>query len=148
MTIETSAGKINFGLSGVGIAPQAMILPGVQTTYAGMKNKGGYTASEDGGPATSAKLNTPYGMAVAHTGDVYIADTNNQRIRKVAAATGIITTFAGNGIAGFRDGFGNEAEFFGLEAVALTQDQTKLWISDGNGGTYAPYNRVRFLPVQ
>lgn len=101
VTIETSAGKINFGLSGVGIAPQAMILPGVQTTYAGMKNKGGYTASEDGGPATSAKLNTPYGMAVAHTGDVYIADTNNQRIRKVAAATGIITTFAGNGNQGY-----------------------------------------------
>lgn len=101
VTVETSAGKFNFGLSGVGVAPQTMILPGVQSTFAGIKNSGGYLASQDGGPATSAKLNTPYGMTVAHTGDVYIADRYNQRIRKVTAATGIITTFAGNGNQGY-----------------------------------------------
>jgi antitoxin (DNA-binding transcriptional repressor) of toxin-antitoxin stability system len=51
--------------------------------------------SGDGGPATSAQLNQPKGIAVDSAGYVYIADTRNQRIRKVSA--GVITTIAGNG---------------------------------------------------
>lgn len=52
----------------------------------------------DGGPATSAELNFPSGVAVDSLGNLYIADTNNLRIRKVDAS-GIITTVAGNGSA-------------------------------------------------
>ncbi len=67
---------------------------GVITTVAG-SDKPGF--SGDGGPATKATLDCPSGIAVDGVGNLYIADTNNQRIRKVTAATGIITTIAGNG---------------------------------------------------
>jgi len=71
---------------------------GVITTVAG---NGTYGYSGDGGPATSAQLNFPYGMAVDAAGDLYIADRQNNRIRKVDAATGTITTIAGNNFGGY-----------------------------------------------
>jgi uncharacterized protein (TIGR03437 family) len=70
------------------------------TTVAGNGSRG---FSGDGGPATSAPLSLgPFtgGMAIDAVGNLYIADTKNQRIRKVNLA-GVITTVAGNGIAGF-----------------------------------------------
>jgi sugar lactone lactonase YvrE len=70
---------------------------GVVTTIAGTGTPG---FSGDGGPATSAQLYFPRGLAVDGLGNVYIADTSNERIRKVDA-TGIITTIAGTGTAGF-----------------------------------------------
>ncbi len=56
--------------------------------------------SGDGGAATAARLNTPHGIAVDTAGNVYIADSPNQRIRKVDT-TGRITTVAGNGSSGY-----------------------------------------------
>ncbi len=53
----------------------------------------------DGGPATSAYLTMPYGVAVDGSGNIYIADTHDQEIRLVAAGGNIITTFAGTGAA-------------------------------------------------
>jgi uncharacterized protein (TIGR03437 family) len=69
---------------------------GTLTLVAGNGNPG---FAGDGGPATSASLNTPQGLAVDSAGNLYIADYNNHRIRKVSGGT--ITTVAGNGIAGF-----------------------------------------------
>ncbi len=54
----------------------------------------------DGGPANRASLDAPHGLAVDAAGNLYIADTHNQRIRKVSP-TGTITTVAGNGQKGF-----------------------------------------------
>lgn len=54
----------------------------------------------DGGPASSASLKSPSGLAIRPTGDLYIADTYNRRIRKINASTGVISTVAGNGTAG------------------------------------------------
>ena len=51
--------------------------------------------SGDNGPATNAQLSSPLGVAVDTAGNVYIADTNNHRIRKVS--NGVITTVSGNG---------------------------------------------------
>ncbi len=68
---------------------------GIITAVAGSGNSG---FSGDGGPATSAELEYPNGLAVDSTGNLYIADTSNRRVRKVDAATGIITTVAGNGV--------------------------------------------------
>ena len=70
---------------------------GIMTTVAG-NGTGGY--SGDSGPATSAELYLPIGVAVDGAGNLYIADTGNQHIRKVDAS-GIITTVAGNGTAGY-----------------------------------------------
>ena len=70
---------------------------GAVTTVAGNGTQG---YSGDGGPATSAALNGPWGVAVDSSGNLYIADQNNYRIRKVSTS-GIITTVAGNGNGGY-----------------------------------------------
>jgi trimeric autotransporter adhesin len=74
------------------------------STYAG-NGTGGYAG--DGAAATAAELNTPYGVALDGSGNLYIADGNNARIRKVNSA-GVISTFAGNGI-GISNGDGGSA---------------------------------------
>ena len=55
----------------------------------------------DGDGATNANLNLPEGVATDAAGNLYIADANNNRIRKVDAGTGTVSTFAGNGLVGF-----------------------------------------------
>jgi sugar lactone lactonase YvrE len=70
---------------------------GIITTVAGNGTAG---FSGDGGPATSAAINYPFGVAVDSAGNLYFADAVNNRIRKVNTA-GIITTVAGDGTAGF-----------------------------------------------
>ncbi|MGW2367126.1 NHL repeat-containing protein [Streptomyces sp. NPDC001667] len=70
---------------------------GIITTVAG-NGTAGFVS--DGGPALGTSLNTPIGVAVDGARNLYIADTNNHRVRKVSP-NGIITTVAGNGQAGF-----------------------------------------------
>ena len=53
--------------------------------------------SGDNGQATSAAVNTPLGIAIDSSGNVYFNDWNNHRVRKITASTGIITTYAGTG---------------------------------------------------
>ena len=72
---------------------------GIITTVAGSTIFGA-TFSGDGGPATAANLYVPTGVAVDADNNIYIADMNNQRIRKIDGA-GIITTIAGNGFQSF-----------------------------------------------
>jgi len=75
-----------------------MVTPsGIISTFAGTPGRAGF--SGDGGLATSAELYYPYGVAVDKQNNVYIADTSNNRIRKVSGGT--ITTFAGNGTYGY-----------------------------------------------
>lgn len=71
---------------------------GVASVYAGQTGVPGFAG--DNGPATQALLNAPTGLAVDVNGNLYIADALNHRVRMVNAATGIITTVAGNGIPG------------------------------------------------
>ena len=80
------------------------------TTYAGTGNA---DYSGDGGAATSADLNIPYGVTLGSTGNLFIADTFNHRIRLVIKSTGIIRTYAGNGTAGY-SGDGGVATLAGL----------------------------------
>ncbi len=70
---------------------------GVITTIAGIGISG---FSGDGGAATLAKLNNPIGIACDHFGNLYIADLDNNRIRKIDNVTGVISTLAGNGASG------------------------------------------------
>lgn len=91
---------------------------GIITTLAGTGAQG---FSGDGGPAVAARLQLPRGVAVDASGNVYVADTFNHRLRKVAAGTGTITTFAGNGTGG-SSGDGGPATAAGLhypDGVAL-----------------------------
>jgi len=101
---------------------------GIITTVAG---NGAFGYSGDGGPATSADLNEPGGVAVDAAGDLYIADTDNSRIRKVAATTGIITTVAGNGTSGYSGdgGPGTSAELNDPFGVAVDA-AGNLYIAD------------------
>jgi len=71
---------------------------GIITTIAGCCDTVGY--SGDNGPATNAKLFIPEAAIIDSNGNMYIADAGNMVIRKIDASTNIITTFAGNGIAG------------------------------------------------
>ena len=113
------------------IAPDGTI-----TTIAG-NGKAGY--SGDGGPATSAELNTPDRVTVDGQGNVYIADSNNNRVRKVTSA-GIITTVAGNGKAGYGGdgGAATSAELNFPDGTAFDA-AGNLYISDANN------NRVRVV---
>jgi sugar lactone lactonase YvrE len=70
---------------------------GVITTIAG---PGVYGTLGDGGPATSAFLRGPGGIGFDSAGNLYIADSGNNRIRMIAAKTGIISTVAGGGVSG------------------------------------------------
>ncbi len=98
--------------------------------------------SGDGGPATKAQLSAPSGLAVDDAGNLYIADPKNFRVRMVSTS-GIITTVAGNGEAGFSgdNGPAMNAKFLGPQGVAL--DGTgSLYIADcdcdyyGSGQSY------------
>ena len=97
---------------------------GIISTIAG---NGQYGFSGDGGPATSASLASPQALALNATGDLFIAEVNNHRVRKVSL-NGIITTIAGNGVFGF-SGDGGQAT-----AASLTQ----AWgvAVDGSGNLY------------
>lgn len=70
---------------------------GVITRIAGISAPG---YSGDGGPALDAQLSRPGGLALDGAGNLFIADIDNHRIRKVSA-NGIITTVVGNGVPGF-----------------------------------------------
>lgn len=92
------------------------------TTIAGINNKSGF--SGDNGLATNAMLNAPSSVAVDSNGNLFIADTNNSRVRRVDAKTGIITTVAGNGNFGFSGdgGAATQATLFLPFAVATDKN--------------------------
>ena len=85
---------------------------GVVTTLAGFT--GGYLDST----GTGAQFNNPAGVAVDASGNVYVADMSNHRIRKVTAG-GVVTTLAGSGAAAFGDGTGTAAKFSYPTGVAV-----------------------------
>ena len=74
---------------------------GIITTVAGTGAAGSPGASNgDGGPATSAQFNLPRSVGIDTSGNMYIADTDDHKIRKVSSSSGIITTYAGTGGCG------------------------------------------------
>ena len=102
------------------------------STYAGT---GSCSFFGDGGSAISAKVNVPSGVALDGSGNLYIADTNNYRIRQVIKSTGIIGTVAGSGTYGFSgDGAAaTAAEITHVyEGVAVNNAGTKVTIADAN----------------
>jgi hypothetical protein len=101
---------------------------GTITTVAGNGSPG---STGDGGAATAARLNSPRGIQVAANGDLYIGDRSNDKIRKVTAATGIITTYAGTGTAGYVDGAAASARFRHPQGLHLTS-AGDLYVADAD----------------
>jgi DNA-binding CsgD family transcriptional regulator/sugar lactone lactonase YvrE len=101
----------------------------VITTVAGSADTYGY--SGDGGPADSARLSLPYGVAVGSNGDIFIADTGNNRVRRVDAKTELITTVVGTGSVGFAgDGAAAVgADLYGPYGVAV-DSSGNLYVAD------------------
>jgi sugar lactone lactonase YvrE len=110
---------------------------GIITTVAGTGTKGYFG---DGRLATEALLNSPGDVTLDKNGDLYIVDSDNHRIRKVDAATGVISTIAGKGTAGFSgDGeLATNALLHYPTDIAIDKDG-KIYIADA-------YNhRIRYI---
>jgi sugar lactone lactonase YvrE len=103
------------------ITPQGMV-----STIAG-SGVAGYAD----GPATSAQFDGPIGVAVDANGNLYVADTYNDRIRKVSTS-GQVTTIAGAGLPGYTDGEGGNALFDTPCAVVVSADGTLFVADTGN----------------
>jgi hypothetical protein len=93
-----SAGDLFIADSGNNVVREVVKATGDIITVAG-DGTAGYNG--DNGPATAAELNFPRTVAVDSAGDLFIADTDNNRIREVIRSTGVIITVAGNGTAGY-----------------------------------------------
>lgn len=99
---------------------------GVVTTFAGQATAG-YTDAN----GTAAQFNRPFGVAVDSSNNVYVADTNNNAIRKITQA-GDVTTFAGQATSGFVNATGTAAKFWGLVDIAIDQWGTMYVADTGN----------------
>lgn len=101
---------------------------GIITTVAGT---GEASFSGDGGLATSATLNRPVDVAVDAAGNLFIADNNNRRVRKVTPA-GVITTVAGNGTTTFRDNVDATTGGFGYVGGLAIDGSGNVYVADGS----------------
>ena len=114
---------------------------GLITTVAGNGRKG---FGGDGGPATEAMLDEPYGICLDGKGNLFIVDRLNRRVRRVDAETGVITTVAGNG-DDHHGGDGGPATLAGFDepnGAALGPDEATLYIADVAG------HRVRAVDLR
>jgi hypothetical protein len=129
----TYSGDSNYhsatGTSSTVTVTEGTATPGMITTVAGIAKQG---YSGDGGLAISAELMVPFGVAVDASGNIYIADTLNHRIRKVDIG-GIITTVAGDGTLGYSgdNGSATSAELTGPAGVALDAS-SNIYICDNS----------------
>ena len=80
-------------------------------------------------PGTPAQYGSPYGVAVAAGGTVYVADVSNNRIRAINPTTSRVSTLAGSGTEGFADGTGTNAQFNRPYGVAVAPNGT-IYVAD------------------
>jgi sugar lactone lactonase YvrE len=113
------------------------VTSGIISTVSGSGTPG---FSGDGGPASAATLNSPSSVAVDVAGNIYVADTGNNRVRKINAATAVITTVAGNGTETFSGdgGAADNAGMYGPYGLVI----------DGAGDLFIAdvfHNRIRMI---
>jgi sugar lactone lactonase YvrE len=100
---------------------------GVVTTFAGGDPKQVGYADATG---TAARFNKPYGVAVDKDDNVYVADSENYRVRKITPA-GAVSTLAGSGVQGTEDGVGAAARFNRLHGLAVDKNGN-VYVADGS----------------
>jgi trimeric autotransporter adhesin len=93
------SGNLYIGDTGSSRVRKVTASTGLISTIAGIEFSSGF--SGDGGAATSAEVNSPAGVALDASGNVYFADDGNSRVRKITVSTNTINTVAGNGIRTF-----------------------------------------------
>jgi sugar lactone lactonase YvrE len=107
---------------------------GIITTFAGTPKSKGF--SGDGGPALKAQFNQPHGIAIDPSDNLYVCDVLNNRVRRVDAKTGMITTFAGSGQPGRTPDEGplTETPLEGPRSLEITR-AGKIYVAlrEGNG---------------
>jgi hypothetical protein len=96
---------------------------GIVTTIAG----DGFAGSKDG-IGNNANFNSPVGIALGKDGNLYVADNQNHSIRQITP-DGIVSTFAGTGAPGYKDGAAKEAQFKNPMGIAIAADGT-IYISE------------------
>lgn len=118
------------------VSPSGLLMPVAGTGEAGF--------SGDLGDADAARLNLPQGLALDGSGAVlYVADSANQRIRRIDLSSGKISTLAGNGSAGFSGDGGKAtlAKLFAPLDVAFDSAQQRLYIADSGN------DRIRMVTL-
>jgi NHL repeat len=123
-----SAGRLYF-VEMVGNRVRKLGADGLVTTLAGTGQKGD---TGDDGPAVDAQFNGPHSLAVFANGDILIADTWNNRVRKIDARSGRITNVAGSGEKGYSGDGGpaTKAKFGGIYCLALDEANGTLDLDD------------------
>lgn len=115
---------------------------GLETTIAGSASASNFPIiGNTNGTGTNASFNHPKGIAVDGSGNVYVADTQNNLIRKITPA-GLVTTIAGTGTAGANDGNGGSATFNKPMGLSVNPAGTIIYVADtGN-------NLIRKIALQ
>ena len=103
---------------------------GVVSTLAGSG-----TAGHNDATGTAARFDRPSGVVVDSSSNLYVADSENHRIRKITSA-GVVSTFAGSGTAGHNDATGTAAKFNNPTGVAV-DSSSNLYVADTQN------NRIR-----
>ena len=118
-----ASGNIFVADSGNGMI-RKITAAGVVTTFAGSLSSGNVD-----GIGTAASFRTPTGMATDSLGNIYVADTSNNSIRRITPG-GVVTTFAGSGLAGSTDANGMAASFKQPQDVAVASSGN-IYVADG-----------------
>jgi sugar lactone lactonase YvrE len=121
---------------------RAVTLDGVVTTYAGDGGEGTID-----GARQQSRFVWPSGLAVDSAGQLFVTDQKTHRIRRIAV-DGTVTTVAGDGTGGHRDGPGDQAQFFGVEGIAVTPNGKTLYVADGSQGEDGnKYHYIRKITI-
>jgi len=116
-------------------------LDGAVTTAAGSA-----TAGFADGAMGAAMFNHPQGLVKASSGELYLTDIDNFRVRKIAADFSGVSTVAGDGTPGYKDDDSKTAaQFYGLEGLSVKPDGSAIFVADGTRGEDVPYNRIRVI---
>jgi sugar lactone lactonase YvrE len=126
LALSTTSGSIYFGASAV-----VYRYDPTTGTFTRVAGNGTFGYAGDNGPATSARLSQPAGLALDGAGNLYIADLHNNVVRKVST-TGTITTFAGNGKAGYSGDLGPATNASLNAPYYLAIHGNSLYIADSN----------------